>query len=91
MLYILPATLERSCSYYVLRNTHVSMCLCYVTIFMKKKLTCFVELSFAICPRTNGKEESTGPVEQKDDDSKKEEIDDHTNTEVRHEKALLFF
>lgn len=29
-----------------------------------------------------GKEESTGPVELKDDDSKKEEIDDCTNTEV---------
>jgi len=38
-----------------------------------------------------GKEESTGPVELKDDDSKKEEIVDRTNTEVRYEKAVLCF
>jgi len=38
-----------------------------------------------------GKEESTGPVELKDDDSKKEEIDDCANTEVRYEKAVLHF
>jgi len=30
-----------------------------------------------------GKEESIGPVDLKDDDSEKEEIDDNTNTEVR--------
>ena len=37
-----------------------------------------------------GKEESTGPVELKDDDRKKEETDDCTNTEVRYAKALLY-
>jgi len=31
-----------------------------------------------------GKEESNGPVELKDDDSEKEEIDGNANTEVRY-------
>ena len=31
-----------------------------------------------------GKEESSGPVELKDDDSENEEIDNNTNTEVRY-------
>ena len=35
-----------------------------------------------------GKEESSGPVELKDDDSEKREIDNNTNTEVRYEKVL---
>ena len=35
-----------------------------------------------------GKEESTGPVELRNDDSENEEIDDNTNTEVRFVKAF---
>lgn len=35
-----------------------------------------------------GKEDSSGPVELKGDDSEKEEIDNNTNTEVRCEKVL---
>ena len=35
-----------------------------------------------------GKEESTGPVELRDDDSENEEIDDNTNTEVRFQRAF---
>lgn len=35
-----------------------------------------------------GKEESSGPIELKGDDSEKEEIDNNTNTEVRCEKVL---
>ena len=38
-----------------------------------------------------GKEESSGPVELKHDDSEKEEKDDNANTEVRYEKILSYF
>ena len=38
-----------------------------------------------------GKEESSGPVELKDDGSEKEEIDGNTNTEVGYEKVLQYY
>ena len=37
-----------------------------------------------------GKEDSSGPVELKDDDREKEEIDNNTNTEVRCEKVQYY-